>query len=478
MRMLPANLITFEQAAAQLGLSESALDDLIDSGALATQPYLGDIYLLADQVTAHATTNPPAPKPKPERKEPDAKLTAIRNLKAAGVREVSGPEAARLLQVTGTQICHLLKEGRLNGYKRGRHQWIDIMEVEMYAMDQAHWASVSGRWTAYGKQEAVDPGMGLNLVSPARERPRLDQPSPQEDSDDYLLLIDQVASILGVCEEYARPLLKRNRIMPVRTKRETGKLNALGKRHVAAPAGYSARAVYAFADKRERKRSRAFISPTQWKERMVKPFIRTTIEAPPNDILVTRAEAAQMLGVSVSKISELVAKGRLFGWQTQPGKSGVPLYLSGNQVIRYRDDPDRLKRRAAYNRGPKPPSPLGQETEGEIWLENTGLAVARRESIKSNLDRNHGEFLNTRQVAKMLHVTTGAVATLRKRGRLNGYQKPRTKEDGGGHKWWFYRRKDIDELLLDGEYRRRSARCRTAKLRSLGRWIPETEPTW
>jgi hypothetical protein len=219
------------------------------------------------------------------------------------------------------------------------------------------------------------------------------------------------------------------------------------------------------------------ISPTQWKERMVKPFIRTTIEAPPGDILITRAEAAQMLGIHINGISNFVAKGRLFGWQTQPGKQGVKLYLSARQVARYRDDPDRLKRRAAYKRGRRPPSPLGQETEGEIWLENNGMAYKLRMAEKTNEERRHGEFFNTRQAARLLGITPSALHGLRQRGRISGYQKPRRKWDGGGKKWWFYKQDDIYNLLADSDYlsyhRRQAARLKSDK-----RWKPETEPTW
>ena len=176
----------------------------------------------------------------------------------------------------------------------------------------------------------------------------------------------------------------------------------------------------------------------------------------------------------------LVSKGRLFGWQSIPGRSGCPLYLSFNQVSRYAKDPQRLKRREAAlsHRGPREPSPTGQETTREIWHEDVGLTAGMERAKKTSAEREHGEFLNTRQVAKMLGVTRQTVDRLRQRGRLSGYQKPRRKWDGVGNKWWFYKKNEIYDLLADGEYLRRRDRSRRAKLLSLGRVVPNMETEW
>jgi hypothetical protein len=88
-------------------------------------------------------------------------------------------------------------------------------------------------------------------------------------------------------------------------------------------------------------------------------------------------------------------------------------------------------------------------------MENTGLATALRYAEKTTLDRQHGEYLNTRQAAKMLGITRRAMQGLRARGGITAYQQPKRKRDGAGYKWWFYRREDLDALLLDGDYRRR-----------------------
>jgi hypothetical protein len=477
--MLPAHLIGFEQAAAQLGISESAIDDLIDSGALTTHPHLGDIYLLADQVTAQASTNPPAPKPKPQRPTPDdTKLRRITALLDTGVREVRAAQAAELLGIRTTAMSRLAQEGRVNAEKRGPHFWYLVEDILTYAGLQNAWASKSGRWTAYGKQEPVEPGSDMLKLSPASKR-RIAPAQQSTTEDDYRLTAQQAADILCVSIVRVHRMVQLDQLHVEKSKRIARHPDTLGRPIVRSVSTFSAREVYEHADRRDQKKSRAGATPTAWKNRMVKPFIRATIEAPPGDRLITRAEAAGFLGGPVQRVSFLVAKGRLFGWQTTPGKPGCPLYLSERQVVRYGNDPDRLKRRAAAaKREPRTPSPLGYETEQEIWLENTGLGEAARLAVKSNLDRQHGDFLNARQAAKLLRINVRTLHALRQRGRISGYQKPRRKVDGGGNKWWFYKREDVDALLLDGDYTRRRDKARTAKLRSLGRWIPETEPEW
>src|SRR5438132_456800 len=83
-----------EKAAARLGVSESALEDLIDSGQLTTHPYVGDIYLDANQVAALARSRNPTPKAKRPTPFVDwSPLARIRDLKASGTREISAPQA-------------------------------------------------------------------------------------------------------------------------------------------------------------------------------------------------------------------------------------------------------------------------------------------------------------------------------------------------------------------------------------------------
>ena len=105
--------------------------------------------------------------------------------------------------------------------------------------------------------------------------------------------------------------------------------------------------VYELADARESADWERSISPREWREDL-RPYIRTKIEAPPGDRLISRKEAAFILGVSEPRVSVLVAQGRLFGWKTAPGKPGNPLWLSARQIDRYMHDSDRVQRRKAW----------------------------------------------------------------------------------------------------------------------------------
>lgn len=474
------SLLTFEQATAKLGITESELDELIEGGKLTTRAYFGDVFLSAEEVLAHAADQArPIQPADPDRKlrHGDSRIARIQTLLAAGVREVRAAQASELLNVSRSRMSHLAREGRVNAERRGANNWYLVEDIEIYARLQSVWASKSGAWTPYGKLDADHSYLDLNLASPAKPRPTAFAMTGQS-SEDYRLESTQAAEILGVCVRQCHRLAKRYGMKPEPMVRRLGDRDKWGRLVLHRFWSYSAREVYAMADRREQKRSRSSVSPEEWNERAMKPFIRTKIEAPPGDILITRVEAGAMLGISVGNVSRLVSEGRLFGWQAEPGKPGNPLYLSARQVARYREDPDRLKRRAAVNRGRRPPSPPGQETERELWLEEIGLTTALENARKSNAEREHGELFNTRQAAKLLGVSTQAVHGLRQRGRISGYQKANRKCDGGGNKWWFYRKDDVYNLLADSEYTGQRDRARAAKLRSMGRWVPERNPDW
>jgi predicted XRE-type DNA-binding protein len=477
------DLISFEKAAARLGISESAVDELVDEGRLAVHRHMGNVWLDAGEVAELARAMPlPAEQPAEEQKpkeraaDPGSPLARIRGLRQSGVREVIASEAAGLLRVSVRQVFHLLNEGRLNGEKRGGRRWIDLMEVEMYAMDQAHWARMDGPWTAYGKQPSSD-HVGLSLVSEARERVRGGGQAEEMLGGDRRLTLAEAAELLGLSKPTVHRMARSGQLAFEKVKRFDPESSR--RRATRTVLSFRLADVMAAGDARERKAWQRTIPEERWNRKTAgKPFIRTKIETPPNDLLITPVEAARMLGVSQPLISNLVRRGRLFGWQEHPGKQGSRLWLSGNQVQRYANDPERLKRREAHKRGQREPSPTGQETNDEIWREDVGLADGVQFSLKSTVQRDYGEFFNTRQAAKALGVSKGAVGALRERGRLSGYQKPRNKKDGGGTKWWFYRKDDVYNLLADGEYLRNRNRGRQAKLLSLGREIPDMTAEW
>jgi hypothetical protein len=201
-----------------------------------------------------------------------------------------------------------------------------------------------------------------------------------------------------------------------------------------------------------------------------------------------------MLRVSENRVTLLVAEGRLFGWQTHPGKPACRMWLSERQVNRYVSDPDRVKRHEralralsirrgeAINgdirhgrikdgsiwrlidrgdgRPPRKPKaePTTEPTDRERWMEEIGLASGLTFVRRHNIDRDFGEFFTTKQAARELRVGEGRVHALRRRGRLTGHRRPpRGKKRIPGY-WWFFRKEDVYRLLEDAEYLRNHER--------------------
>lgn len=96
-------------------------------------------------------------------------------------------------------------------------------------------------------------------------------------------------------------------------------------------------------------------------------------------------------------------------------------------------------------------------------------------SSSRHLDKDRGEFFTTRQAALALGVSPKAVASLRIRGRLPAFRRPREKRTGNGNQWWFYRKDDVYNLLADGEYLRNRDRGKRVWLQSVGAAANPTE---
>ncbi|MEP6754834.1 MAG: helix-turn-helix domain-containing protein, partial [Chthonomonadales bacterium] len=189
-------------------------------------------------------------------------------------------------------------------------------------------------------------------------------------------------------------------------------------------------------------------------------YIRTQIVAPPGDLLITVAEAAQMLGVCNYNVGALVRKGRLFAWQKKPGRTGSRMWLSANQVRRYSHNPARLKAREACFHGPlKRDDP----DYNAIWRDDRGIPE-KDELVKHGIMKvNFGRYYSSGQVAAILRVHPSCVYYLRIHGKLKAYKRDLFDPGEGRRTWWFYRKEDV-HAFRDALFEKR--RVRKEKLRS------------
>ena len=266
----------------------------------------------------------------------------------------------------------------------------------------------------------------------------------------------QAMEMLDISRSALFSFVRRGKLVRVVVCRGFGKRQAL----------FSRDQVESLAADRNRRERRRCKTPAEWAYEGMRPCIRATVEAPPGDLLISRQEAAAILGVSLIRVTELVQQGRLFGWQRKPGRSGSRLWLSSNQVARYAASWDRVRRRA-WREGTAIP---GEHTQARI----PGLMTSREEFIDEHrleeggtksLERDHGEYFSTPQVARELGISYSGVVSLRKRGVLLGYhlRKRYGPNKHHGNPWWFYLKEDVWALKLDPKYAERSKRAREAR---------------
>ena len=184
--------------------------------------------------------------------------------------------------------------------------------------------------------------------------------------------------------------------------------------------------------------------------------IRTEMVAPPNDRLITVQEAANFLEVSRRRIGQLVASGKLFSWQKEPGKMGSRMYLSANQVGRYEQERER-KRLALIEKGEDADRFPDYHA---VWKEEIGFRSAEEYDAGSIMDRDFGEYFTVGQAAQILGTSKGNVRRYRITGKLTGYHRSGKSESLGSMAWWFYRKSEVLGLrdVLDGKRRMRGLR--------------------
>jgi hypothetical protein len=185
------------------------------------------------------------------------------------------------------------------------------------------------------------------------------------------------------------------------------------------------------------------------------------MECPPGDRLIGVVEAAQMLDVSPNTVYAMVARGRLFARQKQPGRHGSRLFLSRNQVDRLLGDAGYRARHDANKNSRGRNSHGSEELNLPEWVIDSGLRDEDRAPRRPNIDRDWGEFFTARQAARVLGIDRRIVGVLRQRGRLQGHRSPRANPNSRGA-WWFFRKEDVYALAQDRSYTSRRDRMKKA----------------
>jgi len=509
--------ISVEEAARRLGMEEERVEGLVDAGRLRHHRDGAMRVWIEEEGVRRMVSG--ARKRQVRRTAADMgggsagshAAESGRRFVFLGTELIAAREASDRLGVCLEWIHILVRSGRLNGVKDRGRWWLFPDEVESYGRRQAAWRAAGGKWTSFGRSEriqgrrtelremrpdgseAVNAGslevgrghvpremLSEDALRAARELPA-DGTASQPLHQDRWITAKEAAAILQVRYGEIHCLARRGRLerrmcpFPDREHVRRG----LSPHRVRA--WFRLEEVLREQDRRESAAYGRCATPRELEAgSTLRPVIRRTIEAPAGDRLISVREAAAILNVTRGRVGDLVHAGRLFGWQSQPGKRGCRLWLSERQVWRYANDPVRARRHSAQPG--KAPVVEGsrrsdEEEEGwpgvwvrgveaggeprrstrEEWMERYGLQDLPRDEPGRHEEKDWGEYLTSRQAARLLGITAPSLRTLRLRGRLPGHQKPRRKPDGAGRKWWFYRKEDVDRLLGDAEYLRRHA---------------------
>jgi hypothetical protein len=154
--------------------------------------------------------------------------------------------------------------------------------------------------------------------------------------------------------------------------------------------------------------------------------------------------AAWMLGLSQSVTKHLVYIGQLSSYQKFPGHSRH--WFSAAEVEALRAD--RAARKAEREARPK------RKRRSSRWTMRKRLSDGGRVEVGdlSEWEKYFGDWITTRQVAWMLHISQNGVLRLRHNGRLRGVKQPTLVR---GRMQWHYRKAEVEALMNDREYNRR-----------------------
>ncbi len=235
-------------------------------------------------------------------------------------------------------------------------------------------------------------------------------------------------------------------------------------------------AVRAREEMKERTRRRGSKTPEQWKYDLRHPVVRTKMEPGIGDRLISRREAASILGIQEASLSKLICRGIVFAWQKDPGKRGSRTFFSERQVVRVSQRPERLKYFQTRRMSNDQCSMSNPDNERR-W-EEKGIVADPWSARSGWAERDHGEYYSTRQVGILLGVCRGTVDSYREGGRLKGYRLPWKVGKYERRRWWFFKKEDVHALMNDPEYIRNRTKYRRsqtpeAKSERLRKWFQE-----
>lgn len=153
---------------------------------------------------------------------------------------------------------------------------------------------------------------------------------------------------------------------------------------------------------------------------------------------------AWMLGISQGVAKHLVYIGELTSYQKFPGHSRH--WFSAAEVEAVRQA--RAARRAEQEARPK------RKRRSSRWTMRKRLSDGGRVEVGdlSEWEKYFGDWITTRQVAWMLHISVSGAQELRQNGRLQGVKQPTLVT---GRMQWHYRKAEVVALMNDREYCRR-----------------------
>lgn len=203
------------------------------------------------------------------------------------------------------------------------------------------------------------------------------------------------------------------------------------------------------------RRHRRASSQTRWTEK-IEPELAQRL-------FITSDEASYLLGVKPQTVCAMVHRGRLVCYQEEPGHSGKRLWFSRREVERVRDDPERTRRRAAYQQA--------QKTAEARWGKGGHRTPQAVEPTGKQYDASLPPgWIPAREAARRLGVNPIRVNELRRSGRLLGKQRWRRNRQILG---WYYSEVEVAELLQNEGYRKMRGRYEAECAKKAG---PPEEP--